>query len=52
MVLANDMSVRTLVAGLGPSVKVDVLAAVLLNIALNGSKQQTLDNTAINEVKG
>lgn len=46
-VLSKEMSVSSLLMGLGPSVKVNVLAAVMLDVALNGSEHQILENSAI-----
>ena len=47
MVLGKETSVRNLVVGLGPSVRVDVLAEVMLDVALNGSGDRILKNSAI-----
>lgn len=50
MVLTRESSLRNWVVGLGPSVRVDVLAAVMLDVALRGSEKQILENSAINEL--
>ena len=51
MVLSKETNVRSLVFGLGPSVRVDVLAAVMLDVALKGSEQQILENSEINHLR-
>ena len=48
-VLAKEQSVRDTIRGLGPSVRVDVLARAMISLALNGSKIQLVEN---NEIKG
>jgi hypothetical protein len=50
MVLSKETNMRSLVMGLGPSVRVDVLAAVMLGVALNGSEHQILENSTINQL--
>ena len=37
--------------GLGPSVGVGVLAAAMIQVALSGSEDQILDNSAINQLR-
>lgn len=46
MVLARGMSLRTLVFGMGPSIWVDDLAKVLVNVAVKGDKdgERVLEN--------
>ena len=40
---------RDLVRGLGPSVRVDKLASVMVRAVLSGSEDRILENAAINE---
>ena len=49
-VLKKETNVRDLVRELGPSVRVDVLAKVMLGAALNGNEQQILENSNINQL--
>ena len=50
MVLSKEVNLRSLAFGLGPSVRVDVLAKVLLGIALSGSEHKILENSNINQL--
>jgi len=50
MVLSKETSLKSLILGFGPSVRVDVLAAVMLDVALNGSNHQILENSDINRL--
>lgn len=51
MVLTKDGSALDLVRGLGfPSVKVNTLAKVIVDVALNGSKDDSLENVLINQL--
>ncbi|CRG83796.1 hypothetical protein PISL3812_01152 [Talaromyces islandicus] len=47
MVLPKEMTIRSLVFGLGPSVKVDALAEVMIDVALRGNDCQVFENTNI-----
>ncbi|TVY85096.1 hypothetical protein LSUE1_G001384 [Lachnellula suecica] len=49
-VLAKEQSIRDTIRGLGPSVRVDVLAQAMIASALNGSKIQIADNAEINRL--
>jgi hypothetical protein len=49
MVLSKEMTIRSLVFGLGPSVKVDALAKVMIDVALGGNDCQVFENTDICE---
>jgi hypothetical protein len=49
-VLAKEQSIKDIVRGLGPSVRVDVLAQVMIALLLNGSKRQVVENTEIREL--
>lgn len=52
MVLAQDMSLRSLAFSLGPSVKVDDLAGAMLDLALKGGKKQNIwENADLNHVR-
>lgn len=51
MVLAQDMSIRSLAFSLGPSVKVDDLAGAMLDLTLNGGKKNIWENADLNHVK-
>lgn len=46
-VLSETTNVKELVFSLGPSVKVDVLAKTMLDIAVNGSERQIWENADI-----
>ncbi|OJJ48238.1 hypothetical protein ASPZODRAFT_140552 [Penicilliopsis zonata CBS 506.65] len=51
MVLGKEMTLKDrLVQGLAPSVKVDVLAGLMLDVALKGGSQDIFENSAINEL--
>lgn len=50
MVRSKETNIRSLVLGFGPSVRVDMLAAAMLEIALNGNEDQTLENATINKL--
>lgn len=49
-VLAKKSSLRDMIKGLAPSVKVDVLAAAMIHVALNGGKDLIVENSAITQV--
>ncbi|KAJ5965191.1 uncharacterized protein N7479_005067 [Penicillium vulpinum] len=49
MVLAQDMSLRSLVFSLGPSVRLDNLARAMLDLALKGGKKTIWENADINQ---
>jgi FlaA1/EpsC-like NDP-sugar epimerase len=52
MVLARDMSLRSLAFGLGPSVKVDDLARAMIRLAMNAAndvERNIWENTDINK---
>ncbi|KAF7590000.1 hypothetical protein BBP40_003444 [Aspergillus hancockii] len=49
MVLSREMSIRSLVSGLGPSIKMDPLAGVVVDIALRGHSEQILENWMISK---
>ncbi|KAJ6118697.1 hypothetical protein N7471_013317 [Penicillium samsonianum] len=51
MVLARDMSLRSLAFSLGPSVKVDDLAGAMLDLALKGGKKNIWENLDLNHVR-
>lgn len=52
MVLAQDMSLRSLAFSLGPSVKVDDLAGAMLDLALKGGKKKNIwENADLNHVR-
>lgn len=51
MVLAQDMSLRSLAFSLGPSVKVDGLAGVMLDLALKGGKKNIWENADLHLVR-
>ncbi|KAF5861520.1 hypothetical protein ETB97_012846 [Aspergillus alliaceus] len=44
MVVSRELTLRSLIFGLGPSIKVDVLAEVMLDIALHGHNEKILEN--------
>ncbi|KAB8236567.1 putative nucleoside-diphosphate-sugar epimerase [Aspergillus alliaceus] len=44
MVVSRELTLRSLIFGLGPSIKVDVLAGVMLDIALHGHNEKILEN--------
>lgn len=46
-VLVQMTNLMDMIEGLAPSVRVDVLAAVMIHVALNGIKHQIMENTAI-----
>ena len=48
MVLSVEMNLHRLVFSLGPSVKVDVLAHSMIELALNGGGKTTWENVDIN----
>lgn len=50
MVLTKAGSALDLVRGLGPSVKVNTLAKVIVDVALNGSKDDSFENATINQL--
>lgn len=53
MVLAKQVNLRDFFRGLVPSVRVDVLSKIMVNVALDGFEEDTLDNTTINiQAKG
>lgn len=47
MVLARQANLRDMIRGLGPSVRVDTLAGMMLRTALEGSEDHILDNGSI-----
>jgi len=47
MVLAKEMNVRDWVRGFGPSVRVDVLARVMVDVAVEGSGERVWENDGI-----
>jgi hypothetical protein len=49
MVVARGMSLRSLTLGLGPSVKVDVLAKTMLDLAVHGGDKNIWENADINQ---
>jgi hypothetical protein len=49
-VLAREQSIRDTIRGMGPSVKVDILARALISSAMNGSKTQLVENIGIKEL--
>jgi hypothetical protein len=49
-VLAREQSIRDTIRGMGPSVKVDILARALISSAMNGSKAQLVENIGIKEL--
>ncbi|CAI7677528.1 unnamed protein product [Penicillium discolor] len=51
MVLAQDMSLRSLAFSLGPSVKVDGLAGVMVDLALKGGKKNIWENADLHLVR-
>lgn len=51
MVLAQDMSLRSLAFSLGPSVKVNDLAGAMLDLALKGGKKNIWENADLNLVR-
>ncbi|CRL22497.1 NAD(P)-binding domain [Penicillium camemberti] len=51
MVLAQDMSLRSLAFSLGPSVTVNDLAGAMLDLALKGGKKNIWENADLNLVR-
>ncbi|CAI7630467.1 unnamed protein product [Penicillium glandicola] len=51
MVLARDMSLRSLVFSLGPSVKLDDLGRAMLDLALKGGEKNIWENSDIRHVR-
>ena len=51
-VLAKEANLMDMIKGLTPSVRVDVLAAAMINAALNGSTHQIVENAAISQMSG
>jgi hypothetical protein len=51
MVLAKETNMRDMVRGLLPSVRVDVMASKMLDVALDGSEHQTFENTDIVQLR-
>jgi hypothetical protein len=49
MVLAKETNVKDIVRGLLPSVRVDVMASKMLDVALKGSDHQIFENTDIGQ---
>lgn len=49
MVLALEMSLHSLAFGLGPSVKVDILAKAMLDLAVNGGEKNIWENVDISQ---
>lgn len=49
MVVSKGMTIRSLTFGFGLSVKVDVLAKVMIYLALRGNDRQVLENSDIRE---
>ncbi|MCJ1399428.1 hypothetical protein MMC11_002630 [Xylographa trunciseda] len=47
MVLSKERTVMSAVASVGPSIRVDELAAAILNIALSGEGMQIMDNDVL-----
>ncbi|KAK2763767.1 hypothetical protein FQN54_009384 [Arachnomyces sp. PD_36] len=50
MILSKETNLRSLIFSLGPSIRVDALAAAMLRVALNGSVDQTLENPMIKQL--
>lgn len=50
IVVARDMSLRSLVFSLGPSVKLDDLVGAMLDLALKGGKKNIWENADLNHV--
>lgn len=46
MVLTKETTLRSLIVGMGPSVKVNILAKVMTDVAQNGSETFVFDNAA------
>jgi hypothetical protein len=51
MVLSKETNLRSLVFGLGPSVRTDILAAAMLEVAVKGNEQQILENSDISRLR-
>lgn len=51
MILAQGMSLHSLVFSLGPSVKVGDLAGAMLDLALKGGKKNIWENADLSHVK-
>ncbi|MCJ1267560.1 hypothetical protein MMC22_007445 [Lobaria immixta] len=49
-VLAKETSLRDVIKALAPSVRVNVLAAAMIHVVLNGSKHQIMENKAISSL--
>lgn len=49
MVLSREVSFRSLVFSLGPSVKVDTLAGNMVELALKGGKKDIWENADMND---
>lgn len=49
-VLAKEKNLIDGIKGLAPSVRVDVLAAAMIHVALNGVEHQIVENSAIRSV--
>jgi hypothetical protein len=45
IVLSREMSIRSLLFGLGPSIKVDVVAGVMVDVTLHRYGEQISENT-------
>ncbi|KAB8067583.1 hypothetical protein BDV29DRAFT_200085 [Aspergillus leporis] len=45
IVLSREMSIRSLLSGLGPSIKVDVVAGVMVDVTLHRYGEQISENT-------
>ena len=52
MVLAKDANIRDMIRSLAPSVKVDVLAKMMLKMALDGFRDRVIENPTINQQGG
>ena len=50
LVLGKEGSVMDIVGSVAPSVRVDALAKVMLDLVLNGSKDQIFENAVINQL--
>lgn len=49
MVLSREVNLRSVVFGLGPSIKVDTFARSMVDLALEGGEKEIWENADINE---
>lgn len=49
VILTKDGGLKNVLWNLAPSIKVDVLANVLVDVAVNGNSQQIFENADMNQ---